>query len=453
MDNKINSKEKEINKDKKELLDIFDRRMNRIKFNYPTYRKHIKEMLSVFIEQRIKKIEKEEYSMKNINGETINIQYSGFSFVDELEDEVIDEYKKIKPSLIIFKEKNQIFKKYSEDLLKTKKIEQFTDIIAKILRLHKGEKLLNSILSNKYKKIIKTNKKEYENLINLYCKLNEKKITETQLQQELGGKLASIKSYKEFYERSAGILNGFSKTYVDILSKIEEQKLNAKIIKKDLLNNLLIVSVKDYEASNKLCSKSWCIQYNRNYFKQHITNEKIDLSDFNNIQLIIWDFNKKETDKRFMYGITIDIEYKIKAAHFSDNSKCSQKELMQTFPEIFSFNYWDWETKENDILVKKINDSDLKRNVKLDLLIKYAKDDIHIYKTYEYLKTRFRLEDAQPLWLDYYKKLWTTRVKDSDLESKKEYLKNLNSFFSEHELYEKYFNEIEIEANKSILKN
>jgi hypothetical protein len=437
------------NEDIKKLVELFNESLVKVKFNYPTYSKHLREMLVIFIEKRILEIEAEEYKHQDHNGNVTIFEYDDYSYFDDLEDEIEIEFNKINQDLVLFKKNHQIFKLKSKLLLSTTSLEDFSDKINYILYRHKGEKLLNSILSNKYKNLIKTNKEKKEKLITLFCKLLDNGMSEEELQMQLGKKLATVKSFDDFYERSKNVLEGYSKSFLKIFKVIKDNELNVDIIKSDIENNVLIINVHDYHACNKLGATSWCIQYNNNFFTDYVEVVKgISCKGINNAQLIIWNFDEEQISKTFMYGVTIN-KAGIKAAHYQDDSMCEHSEILEKYPEILEYDYWK---TDDAIVVPTINNSDLKRNQKLELLIGFAKDDIHLYETYEYLSTQFPLNISNYLWLARYTEIWENRLKNVDLTRKQKYLDKMEEYFSDHNDYEKYFYELRKDIKQSMVK-
>lgn len=202
------------------------------------------------------------------------------------------------------KYKNML-KQESFSILNFDNIEKMEDAINYIKLVHSSHKLLKSIISKKYKHLITPT-------IILKSKFFiEKGVTETQIQEMIGKKIARFKTAEEFEFFVGQIIKSMSKNSPTTISK-KAESLNALIIQNE--NNKLIIQVLDYNTSVELGAKSWCISYSENYWNQYTSNKsilsKIGLSETK--QFFIWDFDKDELDGMHLIGVTItngNVEY------------------------------------------------------------------------------------------------------------------------------------------------
>jgi hypothetical protein len=433
---------------KLELKKVFNKELSKVKFNYPTYKKHLFSLFENYAESEIKKIDDSEYSYQNKDGDKVEIEYEGYSYLEEIEDELEEVIEKLIPDLNLFKVNHQVFKKSSENLLATFSIENFSDVLNELYRLHQGEKLLNSILSNKYK--IKFNvDKNKDKLIKIYSQLFLLKLSEEKLQRLIGKKLASVTSEEDFLLRSERLLRNISETVGTVFKKIEQNNLDVEVLLEDYDNNVLIIKVNDYKASSLLGSQSWCISYNQSYFNQHVVNEE-GIKSLNNAQLFVWNFNKKPTDQDSMIGITIDKNNNVTDAHYKDNTGCNNGKVLHKYQKFIKKDYWVFKDEK---IVPEINNSNIKRNEKLKLLIRYCQDDRHIYETYDYLADQFELSNSNYLWLAIFKEAWENRISKASSERKSKYIEKLHEFFEGHGDFEKTFRSLLEEIKQKKIKN
>lgn len=130
--------------------------------------------------------------------------------------------------------------------------------------------------------------------------------------------------------------------------KIKEMNLSANIVSED--DNVLILNILDYEASQHLGSSQWCISYDENYWDNYLdfdetSNEKLFYETDNKVFFII-DFKKNSSDPLHKIGITTLPNSKIIFAHdknddsildlFSDNFNCLIEHIKQHIYEGFN---------------------------------------------------------------------------------------------------------------------
>jgi len=125
LDSELNERIKNKGSDIIKLVGFFNQDLQKIKFNYHIYVRHLKNLLLNFIEDNIKKVDSEECVFKDANGNAFELEFEDFSYYEDLEDDVFQEFLKIKKDLILFKNNYHIFRDKKDILLKTKTFEEF----------------------------------------------------------------------------------------------------------------------------------------------------------------------------------------------------------------------------------------------------------------------------------------------------------------------------------------
>ncbi len=112
---------------------------------------------------------------------------------------------------------------------------------------------------------------------------------------------------------------------------------------------------------------------------------------------------------------------------------------------------------DNSILESEINNArydydKVKRNKKLNYLIKFSFDNQSIYDTLEYLTTRFDLNQAQDLWIIMMRRCWNERIQYDNNIEKSKYFNMIEHYFGNHEKYLTYFKDLKTEQFKQKLE-
>lgn len=248
--------------------------------------------------------------------------------------------------------------------------------------------------------------------------------------------------------------------------------------KEDLKSYLIGISKKDYdivfEEDNKIVLSIYssvilnmCVRYEHNLdflvkellkgdIRNTITSENfLNTKGINKIILMCFDFNQTKSNKEALsiailernpIGIDKKTYYKI-AVENQISNRIGLKFLERKFNKIYDTDLFEIDNKK---IIEDINNAykqgeKLKRNHKLQLLIKYSIKDEPIYETYEYLSELFELSKAQNLWLNLYKQFWNEKIKNTNSDRKLLYFQNMEKYFKEHEEFENYFNELKME--------
>lgn len=202
--------------------------------------------------------------------------------------------------------------KFDLSLVIDKDIEALDDAMNASIRDYKIERYANTILSNKYKDLL--TKDSLESFKTLY----DLKITEKELQNLIGKKLASIKTTTEFetyLEKVIGQFNGFNQEA--LCNKLD--KANIELLLTE--NDIYVFEVKKFEDSKALGSPSWCIARNQSYFDTYTGGGRR--------QFFIYDFNKGEKNNESMIGITLEKSGNFNTQHLKNDDYVSPTELLK----------------------------------------------------------------------------------------------------------------------------
>jgi hypothetical protein len=217
--------------------------------------------------------------------------------------------------------KNEVF-----SILNFDEVEQIDDNINYTLRVHKARKLLKSILSKKYKHLITPK------VILDFRYFIDNNASQAEIQDLVGKKLARFNSGLEFELYVSELIRSMNSLEINQI-KQKAKKLNTFLIEES--NNQLIIQVVDYEASEELGSKSWCISYNRNFWDQYVKDDsilsKIGLSSLK--QFFIWDFKRDPMDPLSLVGITVK-NGNITSAHDKNDAPMNKKNLSLKYPSL-----------------------------------------------------------------------------------------------------------------------
>lgn len=208
-----------------------------------------------------------------------------------------------------FLEHSQILKQYNFDLnsFADKGFEMIDDTINNLVYKNKIKQFAYSILSAKYKHHFNEETEPY------FKDLFDNDVTTSQLQTFVGKKIAALKSNEDVIKMINGLLDHFNGFTPQALNKQLKDLGISKIYDKD---NVVTFEVTDYEQCKALGSTSWCIVRDEHYFDQYVT-------ETNNLQYMIYDFNKLSTDIESMVGFTVDDTGNIYAEHWKNDDDIS----------------------------------------------------------------------------------------------------------------------------------
>jgi hypothetical protein len=197
-------------------------------------------------------------------------------------------------------------------VMENKCFESIDDHMNAILLQYKIERYANTILSNKYKHLLTD--EAYGSFKVLY----ETGVSETQLQDLVGKKLASIKEPEEFEKYIEKIINQFNGFNPEALS-VKLETMNIKPILTE--NDVFVFEVNTFEDSKSLGSASWCIARNQHHFDTYTGNGKR--------QFFIYDFNQNERSNQSMIGITLEKTGQFNTQHLKNDDYVSPTDFLR----------------------------------------------------------------------------------------------------------------------------
>lgn len=278
-------------------------------------------------------------------------------------------------------------------------LEEFDDYMNEEIEKSKIIKYQNSFL------------KSYKNLANDETFLIFKEIFEKKINREVINKSISkikVLNTKDLNLQLKSLIN--SERLEPYIKKITDENLNFNLI--STKNNILIIDIKDYNTSNFIGSKQWCISYDEKYwndYKNKKTNKNIVLDLFanqikkndNNIYFVI-DFNKDITESEYMIAITT-----LPSGEFIFANDKNDKDILNNLKnkDFFQEEIYKY-SKNNENYFLDLNDVDFSKsnihgklnyikinssNPFLDLInyIKNSKLDFSNYNTISYFLNNF----------------------------------------------------------------
>ena len=202
--------------------------------------------------------------------------------------------------------------KFDLSLVLDKDFEALDDAMNASIREYKIERYANTILSNKYKDLL--TKDALESFKTLY----DSKISEKELQNLIGKKLASIKTTEEFEKYLEKVINQFNGFNPEALTgKLAKMNIEPLLTE----NDIYVFEVKTFEDSKALGSPSWCIARNDYHFNTYTSGEKR--------QFFIYDFNQSEKSNESMIGITLEKSGSFNTQHLKNDDYVRPTELLK----------------------------------------------------------------------------------------------------------------------------
>lgn len=226
-----------------------------------------------------------------------------------------------------------ILKNFEFDVIKEikecKKLERFDDKISALKQKHEVQSFALSIISSKYKHLYT------EDCYKTFKEIYDLKVSKEHLQDNIGKKIASFKTPEAFkealekYKRSLSEFNAFN-----IRLKTDNSDIEKVVDSEDLI----ILKINDFEASNKLGSTSWCISRSRTYFNSYVEDNK------EHMQFFVYDFTKDSKEDESMIGITLKTNGSYYAAHVKNDDalretsslfKTYRNQIIESSPHLF----------------------------------------------------------------------------------------------------------------------
>lgn len=186
--------------------------------------------------------------------------------------------------------------------LEYKSLEAVDDIMSDVIRQHKVNQYVNSILSKKYEHLLSPEAHD------IFKIMYDAGVTKQTLQDYVGKKIAAHKTPEDFLDYIIKVKNHFSGFSHEALSS----KLNGNgIVPTYDKDGVVIFHVENFDLSKKLGSASWCISRSSNYFE--------DYTDNNARQYFMYDFNKDESSRNSMIGFTLNLDGRVSASHLKND--------------------------------------------------------------------------------------------------------------------------------------
>lgn len=203
----------------------------------------------------------------------------------------------------------QVLKQYNFDLLlmPNKSFEVIDDTIHSIVQKNKIKQFAFSILSAKYKHHFNEETEPY------FKALYDNEVTTSQLQTFVGKKVAALKDNDDVIKMINGLLDHFNGFTPESLSEKMAAANMTPLYDKD---NIVVFEVDSYAKCKSFGSTSWCIVRDVEYYDQYVTEE-------NNRQYILYDFNKLSTDITSMVGFTVTPSGDFYAEHWKNDDSIS----------------------------------------------------------------------------------------------------------------------------------
>jgi hypothetical protein len=221
-----------------------------------------------------------------------------------------------------FLDNEQVLKNMKMDfnLFVDKSFEVIDDHMNALISEHKTHQYANSILSNKNKHLLSPT-----SMIS-FKQLKEMDVTETELQNIIGKKIAAIKTPEDleaYLVKVVGQYTGFSHEAVS--SKLERVGIQPVYDE----GQVLVFPVKEYKDSKELGSPSWCIVRTESYFDTY--------TDYDKKQYFMYDFNKNEKDNESLIGFTLTYDGEFHTQHLRNDDYLTVDDNLQHIADKIMF--------------------------------------------------------------------------------------------------------------------
>ena len=185
---------------------------------------------------------------------------------------------------------------------KDKSLEAIDDYLNAEIKNYKAKNFSKNILSNKYKHLETSESDVY------FRELYDKDLSEKDLQNYIGKKLAALKSQDDLVKLLKNVfqqLDGFTNEAITIkLNKFDIEPFYNK-------DNIVVFKIENYEQCKELGSPSWCIHRQESYFKSYTNNGCR--------QFIIYDFEKDSKDTYSIIGFTTHANGTLRTQHLKND--------------------------------------------------------------------------------------------------------------------------------------
>jgi hypothetical protein len=186
--------------------------------------------------------------------------------------------------------------------IKEKSLENIDDYLNAESKAYKAKQFSKNILSNKYKSLETPESDIY------FKELYEKALSEKDLQNYIGKKLASLKTPDDLIKLLKNVfqqLDGFTPENLErTINKFGIEPFYSK-------DNIIAFKIDKYEECKELGSPSWCIHREESYFNTYTNNDCR--------QFIIYDFEKDSKDVKSIIGFTTYQDGSLRTQHLKDD--------------------------------------------------------------------------------------------------------------------------------------
>lgn len=202
--------------------------------------------------------------------------------------------------------------------IREKSLETIDDYLNAESKAYKAKQFSKNILSNKYKGLETPESDAY------FKELYEKNLSEKDLQNFIGKKLAALKTPDDLLNLLKKVfqqLDGFTPENLERnLNRFGIEPFYSK-------DNVVVFKIDQYNECQEMGSPSWCIHREESYFKTYTNNGCR--------QFIIYDFEKDSKDIHSIIGFTTHADGRLRTQHlknddyvdFNNNEKLSALHL------------------------------------------------------------------------------------------------------------------------------
>lgn len=186
--------------------------------------------------------------------------------------------------------------------IREKSLETIDDYLNAESKAYKAKQFSKNILSNKYKGLETPESDIY------FKELYEKNLSEKDLQNFIGKKLAALKSPDDLLNLLKKVfqqLDGFT------LENLERNLDRFGIEPFHSEGNVVVFKIDKYDECKELGSPSWCIHREESYFKTYTNNGCR--------QFIIYDFEKDSKDIHSIIGFTTHADGRLRTQHLKND--------------------------------------------------------------------------------------------------------------------------------------
>lgn len=221
------------------------------------------------------------------------------------------------------------------DLSYFKRFEKLNDDVEKTILGNKANKLLHSVISNKYKNLVNLDTHE------IFLKLVQKDISRNDLEEKVTRKIDSFKDAEAFNATLEFVF--LNDENIENIIKKSEIFNTEILLNKD---NKLSLLIKDYVAMKKLGTQMWCVTRSCDTYNYYTTNGRYFI--------INYDFNKPKTDPTYLSASIMSPKGVLKELYDSNDRLFIDKELENNLNKISPKRTFESFKKEYEEKNKKI---------------------------------------------------------------------------------------------------